>query len=148
MGPCCGDSQTIIAQSSEIDAAGSSVQQPLSRPADGRAGRATERNGLARVPDLTKALREASPDVQRQVFEAFELQIVYDKADRRIAISATVSDAARLLVKPAQFIRDVRGQVAVARVGVEGVEQLRGTIADPIAVRRSFLKTTLGGRPG
>jgi hypothetical protein len=30
---------------------------------------------LARVPDLTKALREASPAVQRQVFQAFELQI-------------------------------------------------------------------------
>jgi hypothetical protein len=42
---------------------------------------------------LTKALREASPEVQRQVFEAFELQILYNKAERRIEISATVSDA-------------------------------------------------------
>jgi hypothetical protein len=48
---------------------------------------------LARVPDLTKALREASPEVQRQVFEAFELQVLYDKAERRIEISATVSEA-------------------------------------------------------
>jgi hypothetical protein len=48
---------------------------------------------LARVPDLTKRLREASPEVQRQVFEAFELQILYDKAERRIEISATVSEA-------------------------------------------------------
>ena len=47
---------------------------------------------LARVPDLTKALREASAEVQRQVFEAFELQILYDKAERRIEISATVSE--------------------------------------------------------
>jgi hypothetical protein len=48
---------------------------------------------LARVPDLTKALREASPEVQRQVFEAFELEILYDKAERRIEVSATVSEA-------------------------------------------------------
>ena len=48
---------------------------------------------LARMPDLTKRLREASPDVQRQVFEAFELQILYDKAEGRIEISATVSEA-------------------------------------------------------
>ncbi len=45
------------------------------------------------MPDLTKRLCEASPEVQRQVFEAFELQIVYDKAERRIEISATVSEA-------------------------------------------------------
>ena len=38
-------------------------------------------------------MREASPAVQRQVFEAFELQILYDKAERRIEISATVSEA-------------------------------------------------------
>jgi hypothetical protein len=48
---------------------------------------------LARIPDLAKALREASPEVQRQVFEAFELQILYDKAGRRIEIPATVSEA-------------------------------------------------------
>jgi hypothetical protein len=48
---------------------------------------------LARVPDLTKALREAHPHVQRQVFEAFELQVLYDKAAGRIEISATVSEA-------------------------------------------------------
>jgi hypothetical protein len=48
---------------------------------------------MARVPDLTKALCDASPEVQRQVFEAFELQILYDKAERRIEIWATVSEA-------------------------------------------------------
>ncbi|MGZ5376018.1 MAG: hypothetical protein ACXWEF_06170, partial [Solirubrobacterales bacterium] len=48
---------------------------------------------LARVPDLTEALREATPEVQRRVFQAFELQILYDKAERRIEISATFSEA-------------------------------------------------------
>jgi hypothetical protein len=45
------------------------------------------------VPDLTDALREATPEVQRQVFEAFEVEILYDKAERKIEISATVSEA-------------------------------------------------------
>lgn len=48
---------------------------------------------LARVPDLSKALRDALPEIQRQVFEAFELEIAYDKAERRIEISATTSEA-------------------------------------------------------
>jgi hypothetical protein len=61
---------------------------------DGGLGGAEELSEqMARVPDLTKALRDASPEVQRQVFEAFELQILYDKAERRIEISATVSEA-------------------------------------------------------
>ena len=46
---------------------------------------------LARVPDLSESLAKASPEIQRQVFEAFELQITYDKVGRRIEISATVS---------------------------------------------------------
>jgi hypothetical protein len=48
---------------------------------------------LARLPDLTESLRQATPEVQRQVFEAFELEILYDKAGRTIEISATVSEA-------------------------------------------------------
>jgi site-specific DNA recombinase len=48
---------------------------------------------LARIPDLTQSLGEASPEVQRQVFEAFELEILYDKAERTIEMSATVSEA-------------------------------------------------------
>ena len=48
---------------------------------------------VGRLPDLAATLREASPQVQRQVFEAFELQLLYDKTGRTIEISATVSDA-------------------------------------------------------
>ena len=33
------------------------------------------------------------PEVKRQVFDAFGLQIVYDKPNRRIEISATISEA-------------------------------------------------------
>lgn len=37
--------------------------------------------------------RRISKQVQRQVFEAFELEIRYEKAERRIEITATVSEA-------------------------------------------------------
>ena len=73
---------------------------------------------------MTKALREASPEVQRQVFEAFELQILYDKAERRIEISATVSEtvAAAFEKKEALpkegslvVLRDIAGARSVSR---------------------------------
>jgi hypothetical protein len=48
---------------------------------------------LKRIPDLARPLARATPAFQRQVFEAFELHINYDKLGGRIEISATVSDA-------------------------------------------------------
>ena len=48
---------------------------------------------LARLPDLGQALREAPAAVKRQVFESFELRIAYDRAERRVELTATVSEA-------------------------------------------------------
>jgi hypothetical protein len=48
---------------------------------------------LSRLPDLSRALRKAPPQLKRQVFDAFGLQITYDKIGRRIEISATISEA-------------------------------------------------------
>jgi hypothetical protein len=48
---------------------------------------------LARLPDLGDALRHAPKELKRQVFEAFCLQITYDKINRRIEISATITEA-------------------------------------------------------
>ena len=48
---------------------------------------------LARIPDLTQALREAPVEIKRQTFEAFGLRIEFDKAQRRVEVSATVSEA-------------------------------------------------------
>src|SRR6476660_2117732 len=48
---------------------------------------------LGRVPDLSKALADAPPEIQRQVFQAFDLEITYDKVEGRIEISASVSEA-------------------------------------------------------
>jgi hypothetical protein len=44
-------------------------------------------------PDLSQALRQAPPALKRQVFEAFCLEVRYDKIERRIEISATISQA-------------------------------------------------------
>ena len=47
---------------------------------------------LEGVPDLSESLRTASTRIKRQVFEAFDLQISYDKREGRVEISATVSE--------------------------------------------------------
>ena len=44
------------------------------------------------VPDLSESLRTASPQIKRQVFEAFSLQISVDRTEGRGEISATVSE--------------------------------------------------------
>lgn len=48
---------------------------------------------LIRLPDLAEALAGAPRKIKRQVFEAFCLEIRFDKVERRIEISATVSEA-------------------------------------------------------
>ncbi len=48
---------------------------------------------LAQIPDLSKALRDAPPEIKIQTFDAFGLRIELDKAERRIEISATVAQA-------------------------------------------------------
>ncbi|MHB8660138.1 MAG: recombinase family protein [Solirubrobacteraceae bacterium] len=64
---------------------------------------------LARIPDLTKALQDAPPALKRQIFDAFELRITYDRQDRRIGISATISDA---VAKTLQNANDLPQEVA------------------------------------
>lgn len=51
----------------------------------------TER--LSRLPDPGKALRNAPPEVKGPVVEVFDLPIGYDKPNRRVEVSATLSDA-------------------------------------------------------
>ena len=45
------------------------------------------------MPDRGQALRDAPPAIKRQVFDAFGLQIIYDSPNRRIEISATITEA-------------------------------------------------------
>lgn len=48
---------------------------------------------LARIPDLTQQLCDATPEIKRLVFQAFELRVEFDKAQRHIALSATLTEA-------------------------------------------------------
>ena len=44
-------------------------------------------------PSPNIRIPEASPQIKRQVFQAFDLQIAFDKREGRLEISATVSEA-------------------------------------------------------
>ncbi len=66
------------------------------------------------MPDLSKVLAEAPPEVQRQVFEAFELQIAYDKVGGRVELSATVSEAVADAFENTKALRK-EGSVVVVR---------------------------------
>ena len=61
-----------------------------------------------------ESLAKAGPEIQRQVFEAFELQITYDKVGRRIEISATVSTTIADAFENAKALQK-EGSVVVAR---------------------------------
>ena len=50
-------------------------------------------DNLARLPDLSDALRAAGPDVQREVFDAFGLRLEYDRTRGTARMSAAVDDA-------------------------------------------------------
>jgi len=89
---------------------------------------------LARLPDLSKALRDAPPSIKRQVFASFDLQIAYDKAERRVELSATVSEAvadafenAKALETTARgvVVRDIAGARFVSRYDARIVERVR-----------------------
>jgi hypothetical protein len=77
---------------------------------------------LGRIPDLGKALRESPAAVQRQVFEAFELEIAYDKAGRRIEISATVSEAVAAAFENKKALPKEGSRVLLKEVAGAGFE--------------------------
>jgi hypothetical protein len=47
---------------------------------------------LRRIPDLSQLLRDAPSDVKRQVFDAFGLQITYDKTANKFWLNATITE--------------------------------------------------------
>ncbi len=91
-------------------------------------------DALKRLPDLSKELRNAPPELKRQVFEAFDLRVIYSKLERRIEISATVSEAvaeafhnAKDLPKEVQGVaqRDIAGARYVPPSDARVVERIR-----------------------
>jgi hypothetical protein len=77
---------------------------------------------LARLPDLGDALRNAPKRLKRQVFEAFSLQITYDKLSRRIEISATVTEAIAEALENARDLPEEVSNVAQRDIAGAGFE--------------------------
>ena len=77
---------------------------------------------LDRIPDLTEALRTASPQIKRQVFESFDLQIVYDKRECRVEITATVSEAIAEAFQNAKTLLAEGSSVVVTNIAGTGFE--------------------------
>ncbi len=85
-----------------------------------------------------QALADAPPQLKRQTFQAFDLRILYDKAERRVEVSATVSEAVaeafeneKALLSEGSLVvaRDIAGARFVSRYHpriVERMERTRG----------------------
>jgi len=86
--------EVVTARIAEVKADKEAAATDLAElaPDDKEAEEADLRDRLARIPDLGRSLRDAAPDVKRQTFEAFGLQIQFDKAQRGIEISATIAE--------------------------------------------------------
>ena len=77
---------------------------------------------LARIPNLADALRQAPPEIKRQVFDAFGLQVTYDKPARRIEISATITEAIAEALHNAEDLPEEVSSVAQRDIAGAGFE--------------------------
>ena len=77
---------------------------------------------LARLPDLAEALREAPAEIKRQVFASFDLQIAYDKAEHRVELTATVSEAVADAFENAKALQAEGSSVVVTDIAGVGFE--------------------------
>jgi site-specific DNA recombinase len=77
---------------------------------------------LSRLPDLSEALRKAPPNIKRQVFEAFCLQIRYDNIERRIEISATISEAVAKAFEKTKDLPEEVSRVTLRDIAGAGFE--------------------------
>jgi len=74
---------------------------------------------LARIPDLTQQLHAATPEIKRLVFQAFELRVELDKAQRHIALSATITEAVAQALENTKTLRS-KGLMPEELVPVNG----------------------------
>jgi DNA invertase Pin-like site-specific DNA recombinase len=77
---------------------------------------------LGRLPDLSEALHKAPLVLKRQVFEAFCLQIRYDKVERRIEISATVTEVIAKAFEKTKDLPQEVSRVALRDIAGAGFE--------------------------
>ena len=77
---------------------------------------------LGCIPDLSQSLREAPPEVKRQTFDAFDLRIEFDKARRRIEISATIAEGVADAFENTKALQTEGFQVTVNEIAGAGFE--------------------------
>jgi site-specific DNA recombinase len=77
---------------------------------------------LARIPDLARSLRDATPEIKRQTFQAFDLRIEFDKAQRRIEISATITEAVAQAFENTKALQTEGLQVTTTDIAGAGFE--------------------------
>ncbi len=77
---------------------------------------------LGRIPDLGQSLRDATPEIKRQTFDAFGLRIEFDKAGRRIEISATIAEAVADAFENTKALQTEGFQVTVNEIAGAGFE--------------------------
>ena len=77
---------------------------------------------LARLPDLSHALQRAPAELKRQVFDAFQLNIIYDKVERRIEISATITETVAQTLENAKDLPKEVSSVAHRDIAGAGFE--------------------------
>jgi DNA invertase Pin-like site-specific DNA recombinase len=77
---------------------------------------------IARIPDLAQSLHDAAPEIKRQTFQAFDLRIEFDKAQRRIQISATVTEAVAQAFENTKALQSEGFQVTVNGIAGAGFE--------------------------
>jgi site-specific DNA recombinase len=77
---------------------------------------------LDRIPDLTRAFRDAPFEVKRQMLDAFDVQIAYDKVEGRIEVSATISEAVADALENEKALREEGFQVTANCIAGAGFE--------------------------
>ena len=89
---------------------------------------------LQRIPDLSRLLRDAPFEIKRQIFDAFSLQITYDKPTNSFQLSATITEA---IAAALEHSPDIPGDLpAATAAGMGRVVQTVRPGADPAARRQ------------
>jgi site-specific DNA recombinase len=102
------EAEIVTARIAELraDIAAAEADLALLGPEDVEADVQDLEDRLGRLPNLSRQLHRASPEIKRQTFEAFGLRIDYDKAERTIAVSATVTEAVASAFENAKSLRE------------------------------------------
>ena len=82
----------------------------------------TRARGQWTVSVANPALRQAPPEIKRQVFASFDLQIAYDKAEGRVELAATVPEAVVDAFENAKTLQAEGSSVVVSDIAGAGFE--------------------------